>query len=431
VASGPSMASIFRWADIQLLYVRELRSALRERNIVVNGILVPIFLYPLMLWLIYTGITFVGGQTEGFASRMVLQGLPQEHLALMQEFKRDTRIELKASRDPITDLRNGAMDLLAEFLPPEPGSASIGGNFRVQLTCDRSKDRSTIARDRFEELLGRYRDRYFERQAGALGISPAQLQLFWVETRNMATSRQMGGFILGLMLPLFLIIMVAMGCIFPAIDCTAGEREKSTWETTMTIATARANIVAAKYLYVATMASLAGILNLAAMLLSMKSVMAPLMRGRTDSLSFQIPLLSIPVILVVTVLLALFVGAGMMILASFARTFKEGQSMVSPFYIAVFLPILFLQVPGIEFTVGLALIPVVNVAMVAREAIAGTFHWPLIGITLAGEVLYVLLALWLAAAILRYEDFLMGSYGGGFGKFLKERLLGGRRRGRR
>jgi hypothetical protein len=72
------MASIFRWADIQLLYVRELRSALRERNIVVNGILVPIFLYPLMLWLIYTGITFVGGQTEGFASRMVLQGLPQE-----------------------------------------------------------------------------------------------------------------------------------------------------------------------------------------------------------------------------------------------------------------------------------------------------------------------------------------------------------------
>ena len=72
----------------------------------------------------------------------------------------------------------------------------------------------------------------------------------------------------------------------------------------------------------------------------------------------------------------------------------------------------------------------VNVAMVAREAIAGTFHWPLIGITLAGEVLCVLLALWLAVAILRYEDFWMGSYGGGFGKFLRERLLGGRRRGR-
>jgi sodium transport system permease protein len=424
------MVRIFRWTDIQLLYVRELRSALRERNIVINGILVPIFLYPLMLWLIYTGITFVSGQTEGFASRMVLKGVPQEHQAVLEEFKHDTRIELKTSPDPITDIRNGTIDLLAEFLPPEPGAPAADANFRMQLTCDRSKDRSSVARDRFEELIGRYRDRYIERRAGALGISPPQLQLFWIETRNVATSRQMGGFILGLMLPLFLIIMVAMGCMFPAIDCTAGEREKSTWETTMTIATPRANVVAAKYLYVATMAALAGILNLAAMLLSMKSIMAPLLGGRTDSLSFQIPLLSIPVILAVTILLALFVASGMMILASFARTFKEGQSMVSPFYIAVFLPILFLQVPGIEFTFGLALIPVVNVAMVAREAIAGTFHWPLIGVTLIVEALCVLLALWLAVAILRYEDFLVGSYGGSFGRFLRERLLGGRRRGR-
>jgi hypothetical protein len=72
----------------------------------------------------------------------------------------------------------------------------------------------------------------------------------------------------------------------------------------------------------------------------------------------------------------------------------------------------------------------VNVAMVFREAIAGTFHWPLIGITLAVEALCVALALWLATNILRYEDFLIGSYGGNFVKFLKERLLGGRRRGR-
>ena len=104
--------------------------------------------------------------------------------------------------------------------------------------------------------------------------------------------------------------------------------------------------------------------------------------------------------------------------------------MVSPFYIAVFLPILFLQVPGIEFTPTLALIPVVNVAMVAREAVAGIFHWPLIGITLAVEAVCVALSLWLATAILRYEDFLLGTYGGSFGKFIKERLVGGRRRGR-
>jgi hypothetical protein len=47
--------------------------------------------------------------------------------------------------------------------------------------------------------------------------------------------------------------------------------------------------------------------------------------------------------------------------------------MVSPFYLATFLPVMFLQSPGIEFTPVLALIPVVNVAMVFREAIAGIY----------------------------------------------------------
>ena len=106
-----------------------------------------------------------------------------------------------------------------------------------------------------------YRDRYLEQEAGKLGLTRAQLQQFWVETNNIATERQMGQFILGLMIPIFLIIMVAVGSMHPAIDCTAGEREKSTWETLMTVATSRVNIVAAKYLYVSTMAAVAGILR--------------------------------------------------------------------------------------------------------------------------------------------------------------------------
>jgi ABC-type Na+ efflux pump permease subunit len=149
------------------------------------------------------------------------------------------------------------------------------------------------------------------------------------------------------------------------------------------------------------------------------------MGDRSEGLTFQIPLAAVPLALIVTVLLALFVAAGMMILASFARTFKEGQSLVSPFYIAVFLPVMFLQVPGLEFTPVLALIPVVNVAMVFREAVAGVFHWPLIALTIAVEIGCITLALWLATVVLRYEDFLLGSYGGNFSKFLRQRVFGG------
>jgi sodium transport system permease protein len=409
--------------DIRLLYMRELRSALRERNIVVNSILLPIFLYPVLLYLIYTGISFVGGQTEGFKSRIALRNSPVEHPLLKKEIEQNKQIELKLSQNPDVDIREGKLDLEVEFLPQDPQASSLNSNFRVKLTYDNSKDRSSAARRRLTEILEGYRDFFLNNEAGKLGLTRAQLQQFWVENRNIATSRQMGQFLLGLLLPLFLVIMLSVGCMHPAIDSTAGEREKSTWETLMTVATPRKNIIVAKYLYVCTMASVAGILNVIAMLLTMKSILAPLLGSEGEGITYTIPFRSVPLILLVTVLLAMFIAAGMMILASFARTFKEGQSMVSPFYLATLLPIFFLQTPGLEFTPGLALIPVVNVAMVFREAIAGTYHWPLIGLTLFVESLCIVLSLALATAILRYEDFLLGSYSGSLAKLIKQRLL--------
>ena len=98
--------------------------------------------------------------------------------------------------------------------------------------------------------------------------------------------------------------------------------------------------------------------------------------------------------------------------------------MVGPFYVALIIPIMFLQTPGLSFTTRLALVPVANVMMMMREAIQGIHHWPLIGITLAVEAVCVVIALRLAILIVQHEDFLLGSYSGSFGKFAKERLLG-------
>ena len=97
--------------------------------------------------------------------------------------------------------------------------------------------------------------------------------------------------------------------------------------------------------------------------------------------------------------------------------------MVSPFYIALIVPVMFLQTPGLEFTPTLALIPVANVMMMIREAFQGTYHWRPIAITLAVESICILAALRLAMLIIQHEDFVLGSYSGSFGKFVKERLL--------
>ena len=233
----------------------------------------------------------------------------------------------------------------------------------------------------------------------------------------------MGRFILGLMLPLFFVIMVAIGSFYPAVDATAGERERGTWETLMTIAVPRTSVVTAKYLYVATFGCLAGSLNLIAVTATMGPVLAPLMARTGERLEFSVPLTAIPVMLASAVLLAGFVAAGMMLFASFARTFREGQSMITPFYLLILLPVMFLQVPGLEFTMGLACVPVVNVAMMVREAIGATFHWPQIGVTVLVSAATIAAGLLAAGFILRFEDVVVGSFTGGPGRFLRERVL--------
>jgi len=407
--------------DIKVLYLRELRSAFRDRTIVTNSVLLPIFLYPLIMWLTYTGITFVSGQNEELKSRVMLVNVPAAHANLKKLFENDTSIELSRSENPAGDIRKGSLDAALEFLPPK-SSPQIENNFSIKITFDESRDQSNRAKSRIEQKVSRYRDSYLQEQAVRLGLSRSQFQDFWIDDENVSKNRETGEFIAVLM-PIFFIIMLAVGGMHPAIDATAGERENSTWETMMTTATSRVNVLLAKYLYVATMSFTAAFLNLFAMIFSMGTLLAPLLRGGSAQWR-DIPLQSIPVILAGAMLLALFVAAGMMILASFASNYKEGQSMVAPFYIALILPIMFLQSPGTEFTRRVALIPVANVMMMIREAMLGIYHWRMIGLTLAAEAACVFLALRLAVKILAYEDFVMGSYSGSFSKFAKERLFG-------
>jgi sodium transport system permease protein len=411
------------WKDIRTLYLRELRSALRERGIVVYSIIIPVVLYPLLIWLVYTAFSYASGQTAEMQSHIVLRNLPVTHLELQQALRADRTIDIEFSEDPDRDIKNGRLDLIVDFVRVEDAPPLAEGNIGVHLTYDASRDESATARARVKRVIDRYRDRFIEREAGRLGITRTELQGFRVEERNVSSNTEMGRFVLGLLLPVMLVIMLAMGAVYPAIDTTAGERENGTWETMMTAATSRENILVAKYLYVTTMSFVAGCLNVMAMMFTMRSNVALL--GGPAGLSFQVPLASIPIIVAGAALLAGFIAAGMLILASFARTFKEGQSLVSPFMIAFVLPLVFIQSASQEFTTGIAFIPVVNVAMMFRQAISGYFDWQPMLITIGMEIFFVTAALKIATTLVEREDFMMDNSGGTLRRFVR-RWTGGR-----
>jgi len=412
--------------DIWILYTMELRSALRERSIVVNSLLMPIFLYPILLWVMFSAMTYIQGLNEGFTSRIALAGdAPAAHVQLMDSLQGREKVDLVrdlGEDEAIALIRAGELDALVSFVAPDEEGAALPGNFKVDIRFDSSEARSRSAVGRIRDEVKAYRTGWIDREAEALGITNGEGLLFAVAGENVSTEEDLGALILGMMIPLFLSIMVALGCFFPAVDTTAGERERSTWETLMTTAASRLSVVTAKYLYVATMGVSAGVLNVLAIFVSIGAVMAPLM-DQTEGITFRLPLLAVPVMIVGAVALALMLSAGMMILASFARTFKDGQAMVQPVYFfAIIIPLLLGQQTDQSLTAAIAAIPVANVAMMIRDAINGIFLWQHIFQAMAVNLAVVVLCLWVARFVLRFEDFLMGSFDGSFWRFAKDRM---------
>ncbi len=414
--------------EISILYRRELRSALRERSIVMNSILLPIFLYPVILWAMFSGITLVEGISEGFTSRVALYQLPAEHAAIRDSLAAMDNVELAAQPadpDSATALvRAGELDAAVVFEPAPGAAARLEGNFVARVTYDQSEERSRRAEGRVTGVIDRYRAAWLHEEGRALAIPPEELAQFELVRRNVATAGEIGTFILSIMIPLFLVIMVALGCFYPAVDATAGERERSTWETLMTVSASRTSVMAAKYLYVATMGIAAGLLNVLAMLITIGAIFAPLAGGELDQLQFSIPLEAVVVMALGAIGLALLFAALMLVLAAFARTFKDGQAMVTPVYYLALLPVFFVQYPDITMDARLAAVPVANVILMIRDAIQGTYQWIYIAETMAVVVALVAASVVLARWVLGFEDLLIGSYDGNLWKFIKERGLG-------
>jgi sodium transport system permease protein len=413
--------------DILTLYRHELRMAFRERSIVVGSILMPLVLYPAILWLAFTGITFVQGQTEGQVARIVVHNAAAVHPALTNALTVPARFQVVKEPDArraVDLVRAGDADVFIVFAPAAGDAAALAGNFSARLTFDRSKERSAAARDRVAATIEKFREDWLEREAKARNVPAAAWSAFTLADRDVSTGRQIGARILSLMLPIFFVIMVAIGCFYPAIDTTAGERERGTWETMLTLSVPRTRIVLAKYLSVATLGCLAGVLNVSAMLLTIRPILAPLVARTGERLEFAVSPWSLPVVLLGAVLLAGFAAAGMMVFAVFARTFKEGQAMITPFYMLLFIPVFFMQDPEVTLTTKRALLPVMNVALMIREAILGRLPWAQITVTILSSVALIAVCLRVATFILQFEDVVIGSYGGSFGQFVSRRILG-------
>jgi sodium transport system permease protein len=217
------------------------------------------------------------------------------------------------------------------------------------------------------------------------------------------------GLSLTAVIPLILILMTITGAVYPAIDLTAGERERGTLDILVAAPVPRLALLFAKYVAVVTVAVLTATVNLVMMTVTLQvSGLAQALGGGLE--------LSVGTVLLVFGLLLLFAAffsAVLLVLTSFARSFKEAQAYLIPLMLLALAPgLLGLMLPRDSLKEGLfAVTPLLNIVLLARDLLGGRPDLVPALVVVFSTLVYALAALAGAARIFGAESVLYSEQG--------------------
>lgn len=174
--------------------------------------------------------------------------------------------------------------------------------------------------------------------------------------------------LLATIIPLVLVLMTITGAVYPAIDLTAGERERGTMEAVMASPVPRGYVLFSKYIAVVAVALLTAIANLVAMFTTLWA--GGLLNMLTGADAF--PWLTIMQMLGLLVLFSGFFSAVLLSLTSFAKSFKEAQAYLIPVMLLSLTPAMLSLMPGIRLSGAFTILPLINIVLLARDMLSGS-----------------------------------------------------------
>ncbi|MBI1344850.1 ABC transporter permease subunit [bacterium] len=408
------------------LTLKELRETLRDRRTILTLVLMPVLVYPLL------GITFqkffitqfaVQEPTEyhvGFESMEQAvefrNAFSQGNQLLGREIRPGQPLPLKPGEPPDPSLNfiypqpgdefhladavaEGRLDLGVRIVAPS-SSARQQFEFLVRSGSVLGRDARQFVTSRLQAVNDAFVDDYLQSQT-----PPVRQPFEWQQT-SLGDSVA-SDFSLATLVPLVLILMTVTGAVYPAIDLTAGERERGTLEALIAAPISRRHVLFAKYIAVVAVALLTAMMNLSAMIATAYGT------GLEQTL-FGSAGLSLTLIVQIFGLLAVFAAffsAVILAITSIARSFKEAQAYLIPVMLLSLAPGVLALMPGLELTAWLALTPLVNIVVLTRDLLDGHFPLGLASLVLGSSVIYAALALSLAARIFGTDSVLYGSSG--------------------
>ena len=422
-----------RRSVVRLITVRETRDLLRDRRTVMVILVLPAVLYPLFG---LAGLLFARSLTEQTTTVGVVNvdqlpagtgpaGRPPYPPLLTDGRFGDPGDGADADTgtggpivvkplagDPEEALRARAVDVA--LVVPSGFARDLDAERKatVKILNRDGDERSKLAARRLTGIVRKWQDKVREVKFARHGLPKDFDEVFVLEDpqtkktkAKKAADELRDSF--ARVFPFILMMWLIAGAIQPAVDLTAGEKERGTMETLLISPAERTEIVAGKFLATTAFAFASVVWNV--VWLTGGALGAEAVLG--------FPILNLPGLVGCVVLgipLAMLFSAVCLALGVFARSTKEGQYYLMPL-ILVTMPLAFWSMmPGAELTPGTALVPITGAMLLQQKFLAVTgdpVPWEYLPPVVGGLFVWVLLALWLAVRQFKNEAVLFRETG--------------------
>ena len=383
----------------QTLLVKEIVHLFRDTKTIVQTVVVPTFITPLLIgaiiWYISSIAVDEGKKTYDVA---VYDQMNTELTAKLQESDR-LNIVLKDSLDQvIDDVTNDNSEIGISY-----GSdfiTQLENNISAEVTIySKNLDNFSQAQGIVSDVIDDYDDQIRNERLDDLNIDESFINPITVLDEDLTTNEEFAGSIIGGILAFLFIIYIMQGSMYPAIDLGAGEKERGTMETLISTNISSVDIIIGKMFSVTSSAVLTAIFSLLGFALPLVVIFLfygdSVPENAFEIISAIVNPVAIIAMFGLLIPLSIFMGAFMLAVSIYSKNPKEASLLLGNAIIVFFIPAYVPLInPGIELDLVGSLIPCYSFALHTNALIAGNTDWFLYGATLISNIIYCSIAIY-------------------------------------
>ena len=383
----------------RVLINKELKHLFRDTKTIVQTVVVPTFITPVLIGAIFWYISSIAQEETVKTYDIAYSGdISNQIYDEIEETDRFTIVPIDSLDNLKLSVQDDSSDIgiyIDDEFNLEP---SINSTVKVMVFY-KDLDTFSQAKDILMNIINDYEKDIISARLNDLEIDENIFDPIDLEEEDLTTDKEFAGTFIGALIAFLFIAYILQGSMYPAIEMGAGEKERGTMETLISTNISSVEIIIGKMFSITLSAVITAIFSTLGFILPLIIVFLYFGDSIPDTffniVSAIVNPLAILGIFSMLVPLSIFMGALMLAVSVYSKNPKEAGLLLGNLMIFFFAPAyLPLINPGLEIDLVGSLIPCFSLALHTNALISDNLDPFLFSVTIFSTIVYSIISIY-------------------------------------